>query len=401
MGRHLTTIRLPYIAADVDRHGNARYYVRRKGFKKVRLPGKPGSADFMRAYHAALAGKPVAQQQRPAGRDMSAGTFNAVLLRFYASPYYRRLDGSTKKWQRRALDWVSDKHGAKKIADMQPRHIRKLRDEKADTPGAANHLIKALRALFNWAFEEDLVGANPTLGVKRVAYAKNPHHTWTQAEVAQYEAKHGPESKARLAMLLLLFTAGRREDAVRLGRDNIVATLKGERMVFNQAKNEHRKPIRVDIPLHPELAAAIEGAEHGRPFLRSDWGKDFSPAGFGNRFRDWCDEASLPHCSAHGLRKAAAARLVEAGCSVHEVMAITGHQSVEEVERYTREYSRPMVADRAMKRLISAAESANASVPLLKTEEKSGTLEVEKTNDYNAVGKDLALPRGLEPLFSP
>ena len=53
-------------------------------------------------------------------------------------------------------------------------------------------------------------------------------------------------------------------------------------------------------------------------------------AGFGNWFRDRCNEAGLRHCSFHGLRKAAATRLIDAGCGVVEVAAITGHASLKE-----------------------------------------------------------------------
>jgi integrase/recombinase XerD len=71
-------------------------------------------------------------------------------------------------------------------------------------------------------------------------------------------------------------------------------------------------------------------------------------AGFCNKFRAWCDEAGLPQCSAHGLRKAAAVRLAERGATAHEIMAITGHRSLEEVERYTRAARQRQLADAAM-----------------------------------------------------
>ena len=58
--------------------------------------------------------------------------------------------------------------------------------------------------------------------------------------------------------------------------------------------------------------------------------------------------AGLPHCSAHGLRKATAARLAEQEASAHEIMAVTGHKTLEEVERYTREARRRKLADSAM-----------------------------------------------------
>lgn len=67
--------------------------------------------------------------------------------------------------------------------------------------------------------------------------------------------------------------------------------------------------------------------------------------------RDWCDQANLHHCSAHGLRKATPTQMVEGGATTREVMAVIGHQSLEEVERYTRAADRRKLADAAMAKL--------------------------------------------------
>src|SRR6185437_7287307 len=91
--------------------------------------------------------------------------------------------------------------------------------------------------------------------------------------------------------------------------------------------------------------------------------RPFSAAGFGNKFRDWCNQANLPHCSAHGLRKATAARLAERGATAHEIMAITGHKSLEEVERYTRAARRGKLADSAMSKFKSGTSSVPPAVP--------------------------------------
>ena len=85
--------------------------------------------------------------------------------------------------------------------------------------------------------------------------------------------------------------------------------------------------------------------------LVTDYGKPWSNAGFGYKIRDWCDTAGLPQCSAHGLRKAAAAKLAELGCTAHEIMAITGHESLKEVERYTKAAEQKRLAKSAMGKL--------------------------------------------------
>ncbi len=57
------------------------------------------------------------------------------------------------------------------------------------------------------------------------------------------------------------------------------------------------------------------------------------------------DKAELPNCTAHGLRKARAHRLAEAGATPHEIAAVTGHATLAEVERYTRAAERAGMAD--------------------------------------------------------
>ena len=80
----------------------------------------------------------------------------------------------------------------------------------------------------------------------------------------------------------------------------------------------------------------------------TNFGQPFSIKGFGNKFRDWCDEAGLPHCSAHGIRKADASTAAEEGATTHQLMSMFGWKSVQEVERYTREAKRKKVAGEAM-----------------------------------------------------
>jgi integrase/recombinase XerD len=338
-------LRLRYVVEDVDRHGNVRCYFRRKGQAKIRLPGLPGSDEFMAAYQSALRGD--IKTQRIAGRP-AKGSFGCLCLAYYASPTFKALDPSTQAWRRRALDSVCANHADKPVTLMQPHHVRRLRDEKADRPGAARNLLKALRALFRWALENGEAIHDPTRDVQPIRYVSKRRHVWTDEEMAAFVARHPIGTKAYLALCLLRYTGCRREDVPRLGRQHV----KNGRLQYTQAKNEHRQPIRIDIPLHPELEAAIAAAPSGHmTFLATEYGKPFTAAGFGNWFRDRCDEAGLPHCSAHGVRHAVATRLADRSASPHEIMSVTGHQSLHEVERYTREAHRARLADSAMEKL--------------------------------------------------
>ena len=103
----------------------------------------------------------------------------------------------------------------------------------------------------------------------------------------------------------------------------------------------------------PDLLTAIAAMPPAKSltFLTTERGERYSDAGFGNKFRQWCDEAGLPQCSAHGLRKAGCRRLAEAGCTVHEIAAISGHLSLSEVQRYTKAVDKARLARAAMERL--------------------------------------------------
>jgi integrase len=332
------------LVLDKGRSGQDLWYVRVPGQPKIRISETPGSLAFDTAYHSAMAGRKAKVQSK----HLAPGSLGHICRLYYASIEFKSLDVSTRNWRQRSLDRISEIHLGLQVKTMQPKHIKFLRDELAAKPGAANNRLKALKAVFAWAVENDKVDSNPAAAVKRIRYRSAGHHSWTLEEVEAFEMKFAIGTKARLAMTLLLYTACRREDVVRFGPQNI----KRGRLIYTQAKNEGRAPVAMDIPVHEDLAAVIDATLTGvKTFLVTDYGKPVTANGSGNKFRDWCNAAGLPHCSSHGLRKACAARLAERGCSAHEIMAITGHKSLEEVERYTEAARRRTLADSAMAKM--------------------------------------------------
>lgn len=291
-------------------------------------------------------------------RSQSIVSNSRVTFRSF-SAQFKRLNERTRHVRRLILDdfcLERDKgnpggppHSDKPFRLMKPRHIRKFMDDRADRPEAANSLVKALRQIYGYAVERDLMDANPAKEVSYLSSA-NPdgHHAWTVEEIRQCEAVHPVGSMARLALALLLYTGQRRSDVVQIARQHIT----GGRLALTQTKGRSRKPITINIPLHPQLQAVIDATPGTGPSLLStEFGKPFTVAGFGNHFRKWCTDANLPHCSAHGLRKALSALLAEAGAGENEIMAVTGHTTSKEVLRYTRSARRKLMADNAISRL--------------------------------------------------
>ena len=151
----------------------------------------------------------------------------------------------------------------------------------------------------------------------------------------------------------MLYTGQRRGDVVGMGRQHVRRHI-GEDGIAREmiSVRQEKTGAALDIPLHPDLAAIIAAtpSEH-LTYLTTQFGKPFTSAGFGNFFREQCNAAGLSHCSAHGLRKAAARRLAEAGCTAHEIAAITGHASLREIVRYTKAADQKRLAVSAMSKV--------------------------------------------------
>jgi integrase len=340
----MTRLDLPYVQRFRDHDGTWRHYFRRRGSKRVTLPGLPGSAEFMEVYQRCLA----AEAPRVAiGASRTApGTTDGALVAYYRDNAFTTFAPGTQKARRAILERFRAEHGTKRIALLQRAHVVALLGSKP--PFAARNELKALRGLMQFAVAHGMRPDDPTAGLRGPKARAGSIHSWTEAEIAQFEARHAISSRPRLAMSLLLFTAQRRGDVVRMGRQHA-------RDGALHVRQEKTGAV-LAIPIHPTLAAILAAtpAEH-LTFLTTSTGAPFSSAGFGNLFRQWCDEAGLPkHCSSHGLRKAACRRLAEAGCSEHEIAAISGHESLAEVRRYTKAASQERMARAAMATVTKA-----------------------------------------------
>lgn len=368
-------IRLRYLVEDVDRHGNVRIYFRRKGRRKIRLPGVPGSEEFTSGYRAALRENGTSEfRQSESSERAKSGTLRWLCEAYFSSAEFKQLEGRTQRVRRDLLDIFCREHGSKPAHLLEVKHVRSIRDACADRPQAANSIIKALRQVFAYGLAAELIARNVARDVPYLKGRSQGFHSWTPDEIEKFEAVHPVGSKARLAFALLFYTGQRRSDIIRFGRQH----LRNGRINFIQHKNRSRKPISLSIPVIAPLQEILAASPCGDlTFLVTEFGAPFTAAGFGNKFRFWCDKAGLPQCSAHGVRKAAAARLAELGASENEIMAVTGHQTSKEVTRYTRAARQKILADSAMAR-VSEDETANKSVPLDESVQKSGTISKAK-----------------------
>ena len=339
----MTHLKLRYVDTYVDVTGKRRYYFRRtRSTPRIALPGVPGGAAFLAAYQEALEGERAFVPKERGG----PGTFNRLIQLYFESTSFLSLAPSSQRAYQRVIErWVRDENiGQRRVDQMKREHVDKMLARRAATPGASNDLLKKIRVLMGFAIQHGWRRDDPTIRMRK--FAKGPgHHTWTDDEIARFECRWPPGSKERLAFGLLLFTGQRLSDVIRMSWPDIED---GTIRVAQQKTKE-----RLWIPLHPELKALLAGWSRNHVvILATAYGKPFTSAGFGGWMADKIAAAGLSdECVTHGLRKAAARRLAEAGCTTLQIMAVTGHRSISEVERYTREAEQKRLAREAMKRL--------------------------------------------------
>jgi integrase len=282
-----------------DRHGKRRVRFRKGGFSTY-LTGTPWSDDFMAQYAAALDG--VKAQSTEIGKDRTIpGSVDALAVSYYKL-VFPRLKISTQAERRWIIERFRGEHGTKPVRILKREHIAAIIAARSETPHAANNLLKTLHTLFEHAVAVNMITGNPAADVKKFRIQSDGFHPWTEAEVAQFLAYHPVGSRARLALAMLL-TGQRRSDVVRMGWQHIA----GGAIAVKQEKTGARLLIPLDIdPLLPESLASVP--KTSMTFLVTKYGAPFTPAGFSNWFRLKCDEAGLPQCSAHGLRKLVATR---------------------------------------------------------------------------------------------
>lgn len=350
----------------IDRHGKRRVRFNRHSWSMY-LHGTPWSESFMRAYAAALDGQKALQNGNAFERTPS-NTLGALIKAYLdpaSSSLFKTRAPETQRTQRNILESFAREHGSKPLyldrngqrtMLLTPERLQGIVNAKAATPFGQRNFLNTVRAIFQWARSEGRIPLDPTAGVTRVKVKTTGYPAWTEAEIARFEAVHQIGSKARLAFALLLYTGQRRGDVVQLGRLHIQPDPQWSHgvLVLDQGKTEGGDEAHLEIPVHPKLREIIDATPTVgvKTFLVTHFGKPYTAPGFGNWFRELCDDAGCIGVSAHGLRKAAARRLAEIGCSAHQIAAITGHTTLKEVERYTNAADRKRMAREAMAKLI-------------------------------------------------
>lgn len=340
--RHVSTYR--------DRHGRTRYRYREKGKPACSLPGEPGEPRFEAAIADARAGitRGKASKKAPGAR-----TLRACWIEVQRTVDWRSLDPASQRQQigvaERFFELTiapnsKDTFGQMPIGSIRRGDIKKILARYTDRPHAGGHVLRLLRKLAVTALDLEWLDADPTHRIKYRPKLKG-HRAWTDAELEAFEARWDAGTTQRLGYALALYTGQRRGDVAAMRW----SAYDGAGIAVKQEKTG--TPLW--IPVHPVLRDLLEAAPRkGVTILATVSGTPFTTTGFGDKMATAIAKAGLPDaCRLHGLRKSAGRRLAEAGATTREIMAVLGHKSLSEAERYTREASQKLLAQSGMDRL--------------------------------------------------
>lgn len=343
----------PNVCRVPDRHGKIRYRFRRKGWKSAYIQEEPGSAEFHKAYARIIEEGPLPTAGAISAAKIERGTLDDLIARFKATTKWKKKGERTMYKQARILERFADRkdqkgrrYGNRPVAKVTVIWLDKILAGMSATPAAANELRKVLAGVMDHAIRLGWRTENPARLTD--VYKEGPgFHTWTEAEIEQYRAKHELGTMARLALELALNTAARRCNVATLTRDDI----QNGRIVVDHAKGNENTSVEM-LPMAKAALEALPAAPI-KFLVTTQHGKPFSVAGLGNRMRKWCDDAGLKNCSMHGLRKAVSRRIAESGGTDAEGMAITGHKKAATFVKYRAKANRSKLADAAMSNLQS------------------------------------------------
>jgi len=328
----------PYLIYKV-RNGRTDWYYWKRPGPQIRIRGVYGTREFWQAYEAAALNKATPTIQKP------PENLSWLLDRYRESADWRNLAESTRRIRDRIFHRILKANPDLQYGDINRPLIVQTRDSYQDTPGTANTFMDAMRGLCAWAVLTGFMDRNPCDGVKTLRLPNTDgFKQWTREDMAAFKDRWPIGTRERLAFELLINTGLRRGDVAALGRQHI----RQGRLRIVAEKNK----ALINIPVSDHLLAVIEQSPTGDLALVANHktGAPMTKASFGNWFKEAAVAAGVDG-NCHGLRKAAASRLAEAGATVPELNAVFGWKGAAMAMLYIDKASRQTLADNATAKL--------------------------------------------------
>lgn len=320
---------LPYLVRQPSK-GRDYWYFRRGG-ESVRLPD-PSDANFLRAYDEAKRGRTRAPVKR---------NFRALITAYKSFHKYKSLAPRTKVDYSKVMDYLLDIVGEDDPAKMIKRDVVEAQMANLHRKRFANEVPAMLSRLFEHGITIGWLDKNPAKGVEKIKTGEG-HKPWPDALVEAYtEAATGVD---RIIFELAIGTGQRIQDVL----DMKWSDVEGDGINVTQNKTG----AELFIPFTDRLASFLaETPKTGFFIATTERGTAMHYNTAEQRFRKIRKAIKAEGYVMHGWRYTAAHHLALAGCTDAEIAAITGHRSLEMVQKYSRKTGQRKLAAKAIGKL--------------------------------------------------
>lgn len=334
-GRRKSRSGFKYVSDFIDVRGKRRWRFFRRGYPSKYLPN-PKSPEFIQAYAEALKAP-----RKNTARTRPEDSFDTAIDIYLSTSAFSLKAKSTQETYRRRLRAIGKDYGEYSIKSLRRENLVAILEGCGST-SERNRTLSLFKIVLQESMERGIIPNNVADTIKRVKDKPKSYETWKRGDIEAYLSHHSKNDMARLALLLLYYTGQRGSDVWNMSDD----CYKDGRIYITQKKTGSK----VDIPVHPRLEAEIP---HGSGvWIKSSLGTPFgSIKSFQHWFVDMAKAAGIVGKSAHGLRRAIATHLAEAGASAPEIAAVTGHKTLSEVTRYISDAQGSTLADSAFRKL--------------------------------------------------
>lgn len=275
-----------------------------------RLEGTPGSPEFTASYLAAVAARKVPP----------SGSLFGLISEFKKTTDFLNLAPSTRKAYKSYLKIIEDEFGSMPIAALKDPRVRgdfkAWRDRMASTPRAADYAWTVLARVLSVAKDRGKITINPCERGGRLYSGSRAEKVWTESDLAKLFA-HASKPMYR-AVMMALWTGQRQGDLLRL----TWTAYDGKTIKLTQSKTKRN----IVIPVSQTLQAVLKDTPKVSPtVLTGARKKPWTSFGFQTMWRKLIAKTDIEDLTFHDLRGSAVVRLALSGCTVPEIVSITGH----------------------------------------------------------------------------
>lgn len=262
-------------------------------------------------------------------------TLTALINLYEKSPKFTKLAPSSRALYSLYLKKARELLGIAPAGEVEPHDLRIVLDGLAETPSAANAMLRALGAVYKWGRGQNHVSNEPTKGVEE--FEEGEHQAWPESLVEEALK----DEILGLPVGMLYYTAQRIGDVCKLRWSDIRSG--GLQLV------QQKTGLALTIPIHRDLKTLLDTApKTDFGILQRPDGKPWEPNSLRKAIKAWAKgygQDVVPH----GLRKNAVNALLEAGCSTAETAAISG-QTLQMIEHYAKGRNRTTLGKAAILR---------------------------------------------------